>query len=82
MTKTIGFAAIVIGPAWWVVAAVAAAPSTQPVAQPSTQPAKGLTLDLGNKVMMKPVLIPAGKFMMGSPATEGGRYSEEGRSTR
>jgi len=78
MTKTIGFAAIVIGPAWWVVAAVAAAPSTQPVAQPSTQPAKGLTLDLGNKVMMKLVLIPAGKFMMGSPATEGGRYSEEG----
>jgi len=35
-------------------------------------------LDLGNNVKMRLVLIPAGKFMMGSPATEGGRNSEEG----
>jgi len=35
-------------------------------------------LDLGNGVKMRLVLIPAGKFMMGSPATEAGRGSEEG----
>jgi len=35
-------------------------------------------LDLGNNVKMRLVLIPAGKFMMGSPATEGGRDSHEG----
>jgi formylglycine-generating enzyme required for sulfatase activity len=35
-------------------------------------------LDLGNNVKMRLVLIPAGKFMMGSPATEAGRSSEEG----
>ncbi len=31
------------------------------------------TLDLGNKVMMKLALIPAGKFMMGSPDEEADR---------
>jgi formylglycine-generating enzyme required for sulfatase activity len=35
-------------------------------------------LDLGNNVRMRLVLIPAGKFMMGSPATEVGRGGEEG----
>ena len=35
-------------------------------------------LDLGNNVQMRLVLIPAGKFMMGSPATEVGRRSDEG----
>jgi len=35
-------------------------------------------LDLGNSVQMRLVLIPAGKFMMGSPATEVGRVSDEG----
>ena len=35
-------------------------------------------LDLGNNVKMRLVLIPGGKFMMGSPATEAGRGSEEG----
>jgi formylglycine-generating enzyme required for sulfatase activity len=35
-------------------------------------------LDLGNDVQMRLVLIPAGKFMMGSPVTEAGRGSEEG----
>ena len=36
------------------------------------------TLDLGNKVKMKLVLIPAGKFMMGSPKNEKGRNEDEG----
>ena len=33
-------------------------------------PAKEVTLDLGNKVTMKLVLVPAGKFTMGSPDSE------------
>ena len=44
---------------------------------PATQPAKELTLDLGNKVTMKLVLIPAGKFLMGSPETEKDRDTDE-----
>ncbi|MGA2265172.1 MAG: formylglycine-generating enzyme family protein [Phycisphaerae bacterium] len=39
---------------------------------------KELTLDLGNNVKMKLVLIPAGKFMMGSPAGEADRHANEG----
>jgi len=35
-------------------------------------------LDLGNNVKMRLVLIPAGKFIMGSPATEAGRGGDEG----
>ena len=35
-------------------------------------------LDLGNDVKKRLVLIPAGKFMMGSPATEVGRSGNEG----
>jgi len=54
----------------WVPAAVAAAPSVHPGAQPSPRPAKELILDLGNKVTMKLVQIPAGKFLMGSPDEE------------
>jgi len=42
------------------------------------EPAKELTLDLGGAVTMKMVLIPAGKFMMGSPDSEQGRSEEEG----
>jgi eukaryotic-like serine/threonine-protein kinase len=39
---------------------------------------KELTLYPGNKVTMKLALIPAGKFMMGSPETENGRVDSEG----
>jgi formylglycine-generating enzyme required for sulfatase activity len=77
MTKSIGIAMIVIGVAWWVLAAGPAEPSTQPATQPSTQPAKTLTLDLGNKVTLKLVLIPAGKFLMGSPETEKDHAKDE-----
>ena len=35
------------------------------------------TLDLGNGVTMEFMLIPAGKFVMGSPANEPGRQSNE-----
>jgi formylglycine-generating enzyme required for sulfatase activity len=46
-------------------------------AGPSSQPARDLTLDLGNDVSMKLVLIPAGRFVMGSPATGRGRDVNE-----
>jgi len=62
MTKTIGFVMIVLGAAWWALPAGGASPSTQP--------AKELTLDLGDKVTLKLVQVPAGKFTMGSPEAE------------
>jgi len=37
-----------------------------------------LTLDLGNQVTMKLVKIPAGKFLMGSPASDEDRADDEG----
>jgi formylglycine-generating enzyme required for sulfatase activity len=47
-------------------------------AAPSTADANGgdkeLTLDLGNNIELKLVLIPAGKFFMGSPAHEQARF--------
>jgi len=42
------------------------------------EPPKELTFDLGGGVTMKLVLIPAGKFMMGSPESEKGREAKEG----
>ncbi|MFI5379164.1 MAG: formylglycine-generating enzyme family protein [Tepidisphaerales bacterium] len=69
MTKTLGMAMMLLVAAGWVVAADAA--------EPAGQPAKELKLDLGNNVTMKLVLIPAGKFLMGSPETEKGRYEAE-----
>ena len=77
MMKSIGIAMILLGGACWVLGAGAASPSTQPATQPSTQPAKELTLDLGNKVTLKLVLIPAGKFMMGTPEGEKDRDKNE-----
>jgi formylglycine-generating enzyme required for sulfatase activity len=38
---------------------------------------KGVSLDLGQNVMLKLVLVPAGRFVMGSPATEKGRQDNE-----
>jgi len=86
MTKTHAVATIMIGAAWLALAVHAAEPAAQPATQPSTspatqpasQPGKELTLDLGNKVTMKLVLIPAGKFMMGSPKEEKDRFDNEG----
>ena len=57
--------------AWHVLAAGAA------VAQVSSQPSKEITLDLGDKAVLKMVLIPAGKFLMGSPESEEGHRKDE-----
>jgi len=42
------------------------------------EPSKELNLDLGGGVTMKLVLIPAGKFIMGSPDSEKWRSKDEG----
>ena len=60
--KNLIFAALVIF--------LGAAATTVWAEPPATQPAKELTLDLGNKVTLKLVQIPAGKFTMGSPDDE------------
>jgi len=70
MMKTLGMAMLIVGSTWRVPGSDAGSPSTRPATQRSTQPVRELTLDLGNKVTMKLVLIPAGKFLMGSPQTE------------
>ena len=44
----------------------------------ATEPPHDLSLDLGNGVSLKLVLIPAGKFTMGSPDTEPHRQPNEG----
>jgi formylglycine-generating enzyme len=62
MRRSLGIAIFVIVAASWALATNAA--------PPSSQPAKELTLDLGNKVTLKLVRIPAGKFTMGSTDEE------------
>jgi len=47
-----------------------------------TSSSKTLTLDLGKGVTMKLVLIPAGKFLMGSLPTEQDRREDEGPSAK
>ncbi|MCY2926915.1 MAG: formylglycine-generating enzyme family protein [Planctomycetota bacterium] len=51
---------------------------TQPSPDAQAAPAKELTLDLGNEVTLKVVLVPAGKFLMGSPEGEKDRNPDEG----
>jgi formylglycine-generating enzyme required for sulfatase activity len=45
--------------------------------QPTSQPAKEIKLDLDNNVSLQLVLIPGGKFLMGSPEAERGRRKNE-----
>jgi len=56
---------------------LAAGCSSEARARPGKTP-KNLTLDLGKGVTMKLALIPAGKFMMGSPESQPGRDDDEG----
>jgi formylglycine-generating enzyme len=78
MRKAVGLAMalMVVASAMIFTGAATSVPS-MPVTAPSTQPAKELTLDLGDKVTLKLALIPAGKFIMGSPETEKGRRDNE-----
>jgi formylglycine-generating enzyme required for sulfatase activity len=64
----------------WAVVLVAAALLAVPgfgSGASDSQTTGNLTLDLGGGTTMKLVLIPAGKFMMGSPATEKDRDKNE-----
>ena len=73
MMRVMAIAIIVLGCAYWGMAADdSVPPSSPPATQPASPLAKELTLDLGNGVTMQFVLIPAGKFTMGSnePVTE------------
>jgi len=80
MTKTFAIAMLVAGifVAVFVHDSMDSTAQAQPATQPSTQPGKELVLNLDDKVTLKLVLIPAGKFIMGSPAKEAGRESDEG----
>jgi formylglycine-generating enzyme required for sulfatase activity len=72
MTDTISLGLLASAPllGLWLVAGLATAGDARPE----------LVLDLGDNVTMKLVRIPAGKFLMGSPANEKGRWLEEGVS--
>jgi formylglycine-generating enzyme required for sulfatase activity len=60
----------------------AAAAAPRSATRSSTRSARERTLDLGGKVTMTFVLIPAGEFVMGSPEHEGGRDRDEGPRRR
>src|SRR5579871_2830149 len=51
---------------------------TQAVSPATTQPGREVVLDLGAGASMKLVLIPAGKFLMGTEATEKDHKPDEG----
>ena len=57
--------------------AIAFTSSAHGAAPASTQPAEELTIDLGKNATIRLVLIPAGKFMMGSPPNEKDRSNDE-----
>ena len=48
------------------------------ISKPAAQSAPELLLDLGSNVTMRLLLIPAGKFVMGSPESEKDRFPDEG----
>ena len=75
MLKTLGMAMIVVVG----VLAVAIGCDKKPSQTTAPLASRELTLDLGNKVTLKLVLIPAGKFIMGSSETEKGREENETR---
>ena len=77
MKRFIPFLPLLLMPAVLVSQTYSAASSSRPTSSSASQTAKELTLDLGNNVRMKLVLIPAGKFLMGSPETEKDRDKNE-----
>ena len=77
MWKPIALPMIALAATACVLAASAAAPSPPPTTARDVTAAKELTLDLGDKVTLKLVQIPTGKFLMGSPETEQERRPDE-----
>lgn len=81
MIKTLGAALFVLGVSFAVVGGDStkeqSTAQTQPASPRAAAGAKELTLDLGDKVTMKLVLIPAAKFVMGSPKKEKDRDKGE-----
>jgi len=79
MMKNLGMAMLAIGIILGVFAYVSrdSAAQAQAGGAGAAKP-KELTLDLGDKVTLKLVQIPAGKFMMGSPKDEKDRQDDEG----
>jgi len=79
MKKNVAITMIVCGVVSAVVgcASKEPAPRTQPASTRAAAGANELTLDLGDKVTLKMVQIPAGRFLMGSPQTEKGRQDDE-----
>jgi formylglycine-generating enzyme required for sulfatase activity len=55
-----------------------APPSSTPAPVPAPAPAKPLDKEISNSIGMKFALIPAGKFLMGSPKQEKDRSEHEG----
>jgi formylglycine-generating enzyme required for sulfatase activity len=79
VNKTIAFGMIVFGVIVCVVGldSKESAAQTRPASTQGIARAKEMTLDLGDKLTLKLVQIPAGKFLMGSPETEEDRYDDE-----
>ncbi len=85
MLKTIGLLTLLVGIVGATLLRAAESPATAlataPAAASATAPAaplaKEIQLDLGNKVVLKLTLIPAGKFLMGSARNEGDRGDDE-----
>ena len=65
---------------WWVFDAKEAVRRQEEAAKASGIP-KELVLDLRNKANLRLILIPAGKFVMGSPASEKERLDDETQHT-
>ena len=65
----------------WVLSAALAYGQANSLPAPTQPGSKTLTLDLGDKVKLELVLIPAGSFTMGSPESEKYRGSDEKQHT-
>ena len=78
MMKTVAVALLVVGMLLVAVALDNSTAQAQPDGADATTKPKELVLDLGDKVTLKLLQIPAGKFLMGSPKDEKDRGDDEG----
>jgi len=77
MMKTVAVALLVVGMLLAVFGCDRSTAQAQPAGAGAAKP-KELVLDLGDKVTLKLLQIPAGKFLMGSPKDEKDRGDDEG----